>query len=202
MRQHERALASALALRHQFTAYDEPLERVEVFRYLGRLLAMGDTDAQAVRANLKKARRVWARLSRVLRRENASPRTSGRFFQAVVQSVLLYGSESWDLRGALLKQLRGFQLRAAWRMCREHRPQLDEEGKWRYPSRGDVLAEAGLKDIEEYITARCATVARFIAGRPVFESCVSGERRRGTMPRQYWWEQPLGLEDDGPDEAE
>ena len=135
---------------------------------------MGDTDAQAVRANLKKARRVWARLSRVLRRENASPRTSGRFFQAVVQSVLLYGSESWDMRGALLKQLRGFQIRAAWRMCREHRPQLDEEGKWRYPSRGDVLKEAGLKDIEEYIAARRTTVARFVAGRPVFEACVSG----------------------------
>ena len=89
-RQHERAVASALALRHTFTAYDQPLERVEVFRYLGRLLAYGDDDAQAVRACLKKARRSWARVSAILRRENVSPRTAGNFFQAIAQAILLF----------------------------------------------------------------------------------------------------------------
>ena len=199
MHQCKRAIASATALRRQFTAYDQPLERVEVFKYLGRLLAMGDSDSQAVRACLKKARRVWARLSNVLRRENASPHTSGKFFQAVVQAVLLYGSESWDLRGALLKQLRGFQIRAAWRMNRIHRPREDEAGVWRYPKREDALKECGLKDVLEYIEARRATVARFVVDRPVFEACRGGERLRGSTPRQYWWEQPLGLEDDGPE---
>ena len=154
---------------------------------------------QAIRACLKKARRVWARLSTVLRRKNASPRTSGKFFQAVVQAVLLYGSESWDLRGALLKQLRGFQIRAAWRMNRIHRPREDEAGVWRYPKREDALKECGLKDVLEYIEARRATVARFVVDRPVFEACRGGERLRGSTPRQYWWEQPLGLEDDGPE---
>ena len=44
LRQHEAADASALVLRQQFTAYGDALERVEVFRYLGRLLAMDDAD--------------------------------------------------------------------------------------------------------------------------------------------------------------
>jgi hypothetical protein len=38
-----------------FTAYGDKLERVEVFKYLGRLLAYDDNDTQAVRNNLKKA---------------------------------------------------------------------------------------------------------------------------------------------------
>ena len=55
----------------QFYAYEEELERVEVVKYLGRLLTFVDDDTQAVRGDLTKAGRVWARISRVLRAENA-----------------------------------------------------------------------------------------------------------------------------------
>jgi hypothetical protein len=55
------------ALQLTFMAYRAELERVEVFKYLGRLLAYNDNDARAVRGNLKKARGVWARLSRTIR---------------------------------------------------------------------------------------------------------------------------------------
>ena len=34
--------------------YGEELERVEVFKYLGRLIAFDDDDTQAVRGNLAK----------------------------------------------------------------------------------------------------------------------------------------------------
>jgi hypothetical protein len=71
--QHAAVERVHLALRQTFTAYGEELERVEVFKYLGRLLAYDDNDAQAVRGNLKKVRGVWARLSRTIRAENASP---------------------------------------------------------------------------------------------------------------------------------
>ena len=47
-RQYEAAAAAAQALRHQFTAYGDVLERVEVFKYLGRLVAMDDSDEQAM----------------------------------------------------------------------------------------------------------------------------------------------------------
>ena len=42
--QRDAALNSARALDATFTAYDVELERVEVFTYLGRLLAMDDND--------------------------------------------------------------------------------------------------------------------------------------------------------------
>jgi hypothetical protein len=38
----------ALALRHQFLVHGDVLERIEVFKYLGCLLAQDDNDAQAI----------------------------------------------------------------------------------------------------------------------------------------------------------
>jgi hypothetical protein len=84
------------ARRHQRDmVHGDVLEHVEVFRYLGRLLSQDDNDIQAVRSQLCKARRTWARIGQVLRRENAPPRVNAKFYKAIVQSVLLYGSETW-----------------------------------------------------------------------------------------------------------
>ena len=49
---------SAVAMDAKFYAYGEELERVEVLKYLARLIAFDDDDTQAVRGNLAKARRV------------------------------------------------------------------------------------------------------------------------------------------------
>ncbi len=43
-RQHAAAERSQEALKHSFTAYGEELERVEVFKYLGRLIVYDDAD--------------------------------------------------------------------------------------------------------------------------------------------------------------
>ncbi len=47
--QHVVAERAHLALRQTFTVYGKELERVEVFKYLGRLLAYHDNDTQTVR---------------------------------------------------------------------------------------------------------------------------------------------------------
>ncbi len=72
-RQYAAAVRSQQALERSFTAYGEELERVEVFKYLGQLIAFDDANNQSMRSNLRKARGRWARVSRVLRAENASP---------------------------------------------------------------------------------------------------------------------------------
>ena len=56
----------------------------EVFKHLGRLIAFDNDDTQAVRGNLAKACCVWARISRVLRAENASARVCGMFYKTTV----------------------------------------------------------------------------------------------------------------------
>ena len=57
--QREAAVVAAKSLDVSFTAYGEELQRVEVFKYLGRLMAQDDNDMQAVRSNLRKARKCW-----------------------------------------------------------------------------------------------------------------------------------------------
>ncbi len=63
-----------------------------------------------------------------------------------------------------------------------------------YPSSEDVREEVGLHTIKHYIWVRQNTVVQYIATRPIFEFCKEAERRRGTQPRQYWWEQPMDLD--------
>ncbi len=123
-RRHQRDMAvqSALALCKQFTVYGNVLEKVEVYRYLGCLLSQDNDDVQAMRSQLCKARGMWARVGQVLRRKNAPPRTSAKFYQAIVQSILLYGSKTWVLSKAAMARFKGFHIHAAYRMAKEHVP--------------------------------------------------------------------------------
>ena len=80
-----------------FQAYGRMLETVTSFKYLGQVLTVGGDNWPVVVRNLKKARRSWARLTRILGQEGAKPRVSGMFFKAVVKAMLLFGSETWVL---------------------------------------------------------------------------------------------------------
>jgi hypothetical protein len=53
--QHEAAVRSQQALKCTFHANGEDLERVNVFKYLGRLISYNDANNQAMQSNLKKA---------------------------------------------------------------------------------------------------------------------------------------------------
>ena len=65
---------------------------MEVFKYLGRLMAMEVT--QEIRGNLCEALRVWKTLNQLLCGQNTTPMVCSMLFKAVVQAVLLYGSET------------------------------------------------------------------------------------------------------------
>ena len=151
------------------------------------------TINQAMQSNLRKARGCWARISRVLRAENASPRTCGMFYKATVQAVLLYGSETWSLSPSSQKRLEGFHIRAAWRMS-GFWPEKKPDGSWTYPCLADVLEACGLYTIAHYMDVRRQTVANFIVNRPIFELCTGAVRKRGSPVRPFWWDQPMDLE--------
>jgi len=84
-----------------FTIDDTPVESVGSFRYLGRQETCTDSDWGALCANLRRARHKWYKLSKLLHRECANPRIFGMFYKAVVQTVLLFGCESWTLTDAM-----------------------------------------------------------------------------------------------------
>ena len=126
--QREVAITLALALRQQFSVHGEALDRVEVFKYLGRLLAQDNYDIQAIPVQMRKARGTWARVGQVLWAENVPPWIAAKFYKAAVKAVLLYSSETWVLSMAALASLEGFHIRAAYRMVVKHKSRGGAQG--------------------------------------------------------------------------
>ena len=126
--------------------------------------------------------------------KNTAPRIAAKFYKAVVQAVLLYGSETWNLTNSALARLKGFHVCAACKIAKKHRPKRGANGVWVYPKTLDVLEECGMATIAAYIRSRRQTIAVYVATRPVFKACMEGKWQRGSMLHQWWWEQPMCLD--------
>jgi hypothetical protein len=195
LQQQEAAVASALALHRQFRVQGDALSRVEVFKYLGRMMAQDNKDVQAVRYQLRKAWGTWACVGQVLRRENVTPWLAAKFYKADVQAVLLYSSETWNLTKAVLAWLEEFHVRDAYRMAQVHRSKrVARNNRWVYPKTSDILEECGMKKIQHYIQNCWSTIAICIANCPILDACQQGECKRGLQPWRWWWEQVMGLD--------
>jgi hypothetical protein len=103
-------------------------ETVQSFKYLGRILEENDGDLPAVEGNLHRARQRWGMIARILSQEGTNAKVMATFYKAVVQSVLLYGSESWVLSEKMMSSLRSF-----------HRRHIKKNpvGSWSYPGSKD-----------------------------------------------------------------
>ena len=55
-------------------------------------------------------------MTKILSREGADKRVSGKFFKAVVQQVLLFGEETWVLNPRIERALESFMHRAVRRI--------------------------------------------------------------------------------------
>ena len=167
-----------------FTVNGKPIEIVEEFEYLGRLVTKDDKDGPAVMRNLARARAKWASMRRFLVRDAADPKTMATFYRTVVLYVLLYGSESWVLTGDLMRQLRSFHRRCCRGLTGEFIRQ-DEEGEWICPKSEEVLKKAGVLTIEEYIQRRRDTIMKYAETRNIYGKCKSSRKIASNL---LWWE--------------
>ncbi|KAL7543034.1 hypothetical protein ACHAXR_012338 [Thalassiosira sp. AJA248-18] len=94
-----------------------------------------------------------------------------------------------------MKSLESFNIRAAWRMVSDNKPRREPDGTWTHPSLEDVLEEVGMQTISHYVEVRRQKVVSFIVNWPIFDFCVKGEKGRGSSLRQFWWEQPMDLDE-------
>ncbi len=164
--QWDLAIMVALALLHElFYIEGELLEKVDLFQYLGWNLAQDNDDVRAVRNQIKKARWIWARVGQILTVDNTLPKVSTKFYKAVVQYVLLYGSKMWNLLTTALVQLEGFHICAAYHMAEKHKPKKGPHHGWVYPWSSDILQECGMNIISHYIDIRRATIFRYVVDR-------------------------------------
>ena len=156
---------------------------------------MDDNDVPAMRRNLKRARKTWGRLAKVLEKEEVSSAVAGMFYQGIVASVLLYGSETWALPPSGMKVLEGFHVEAARRLTGMKPRKV--VGKWVYPHSADVLRATGLRPVADCIALRRRNIAETIEGRKILEECRGAQRLRGTPTRDMWWDQQLDFVEEG-----
>ena len=83
--------------------YSETLDPVADFMYLGHTDAYNNSDWVDLYQNLWKSRRHWEMVEKVVSNTGSMVWAWGILYKAVVQSVLLYGSESWVVQGAMIK---------------------------------------------------------------------------------------------------
>jgi hypothetical protein len=108
-----------------------------------------------------------------------------------VQSVLLYGCETWTLTKQSLNALEGFHNQVA---CKPSRQSIHSDhltGKWFYPLAETARSTAGLLTIQPYIHRRRAYLQQWTANRPLYDACRFLNGGAGGPQRRYWWNPTL-----------
>ena len=106
----------------------------------------------------------------------------------MVQEVLLYKSETWVLTLCMQRVLGKFHHRVARRLTRQKLRKVQDRG-WVYPPLEDAIAEAGLQEVNTYISHHQNTVVQYIATRPIMDLFMAVKRRPGPRVTMRWWEQ-------------
>ena len=88
--------------------------------------------------------------SMILEKTGAMVQARGAMYKAVAQSVILYGSERWLVKGDMLKVLEGFHHRVA-RQITGLMAKRGAGGDWEYPPVVEATEAAGIHHIGEYI---------------------------------------------------
>ena len=86
---------------------DERVENVPTLRYLRQPLDQGDDDWPAVQQNIMRTSSVWGKLGTLILWEVADPKVLESFYRALMQEILLYGSETWVLLASMANRIEG-----------------------------------------------------------------------------------------------
>ena len=76
-----------------FEAYGDPLENVTEFKYLERVMTVGDDDWPVVVGNLQRARKSWGRLLRILNGRGRIQRCRDIFQGGDTGGVVVWGGD-------------------------------------------------------------------------------------------------------------
>ena len=83
-----------------------------------------------------------------MNQEGANAKCMAKFYLAIVQAVLLYGSESWVISTRDYKKLRSFHFRSIRHMRGKHIRKL--ETGWEYLNHEELMNICGILPIETY----------------------------------------------------
>ena len=185
MQTHNKTLAEETT----FTVFGETIENVHEFKYLGRIVTDTDDDKPTVINNLNKAGKAWGQIHRLLSQEKGrNLKAVVSVYRAIIQAILLYGSETWVLQGTTtLHRLEVFHRRCARFLTGKFIRQLPN-GDWEYPHTEDVFKMAELESIESYIQKRKEQVAKHLSPESkAITDIANSLELKINMEKVCWW---------------
>ena len=133
--------------------YGKPVEEVDGFKYLGRVLRRDGEDGEEIAARIRAARTTMVTLQLPLHKRTAvAGRTKLAVFRAVTMAVLLYGCQTWTPKEKDWLKLQSFEMQQLRRIL-GWKAKLTPEGL-RYPKNSEVLLAIEAIAGHPYLTIR------------------------------------------------
>ena len=162
------------------------IKAVNEFKYLGRIIDNDDNDMKAIQKQITKARAVWGKIGKILKmRSDSNIRIMSIFYKVIIQTVLLYGSESWVINDNSKSKLRSFHNRCARFLTGRYITQKDEQ--WVYPETKRTLELAHLLPIEDYIIKRKTKIEEYARETAIYDECIKKSLYIKSNNSLQWW---------------
>ena len=87
---------------------------------------------------------------------------SGKNYNTIVQSVLLYGVDSWTVSQRDLNKLKSFHHRAVRYITGQHIKYVESDGVWTHPDHETLLKKCRLLEFERYLESRRGTLRGYL----------------------------------------
>ena len=97
---------------------EQVVKEVENFRYLGSVVSKDGSASDDIKVRIGKASGAFASMTKVWRCRSLSLKTKIRIYEATVLSVVLYGSETWQMKVADSAKLDSFHQSCLRRILR------------------------------------------------------------------------------------
>ena len=107
------------------------------------------------------------------------------FYKVIVQTILLFGSESWVINENVRNKLRTFHNRCARFIT--GRFITKEEDTWIFPDTATTLQLADLLSIDEYIMNRRNTISEYAMGTNIYSKCKKSGNYNKSDNKLEWW---------------
>ena len=163
----------------------EPLESTTAFPYLGRMVTFNNSDCSSLYINLRKAQRQWGVVAEVLGNTGVLVKAQAMMCKAVVQELILYGSEIWVVTKKIMTFLEVFH-HGISRQIMGMKEWMGDGGEWEWNLVDAALEATGIWLMRDYLWRWKANIEEYVMGRPIYEMCI-GEDMMEVSSRLIQW---------------
>ena len=108
------------------------------------------------------------------------------YYKVIIQTILVYGSESWVINEKVRNKFRTFHNRCA-RFITGRFITKQDDGSWLFPDTKTTLQQAFLLPIDDYITKRRETVSHYVEEKKIYSKCKSAVEQFKSENKLEWW---------------